>query len=67
VAIWSWDSLLKEGVLRELREEAGEELQVENVQFLGVCNILDFSPTPLFPVVARYLEAYKTGEACLDT
>jgi 8-oxo-dGTP diphosphatase len=95
---------LKEGALRELREEAGDELQVENVQFLGVCNILDFSPkhyvdisfradwisgeaqtavgdeavewqwfdldslpSPLFPVVARYLEAYKTGEVCLDT
>lgn len=35
---------LKEGALRELREEAGPQLKVTHVQFLGVINFTEFMP-----------------------
>lgn len=95
---------LKAGALRELREEAGEALTVENIRFLGVMNLtafkpkhyvdvsfvvdwvsgeptnsapeetsewqwfaLDELPSPLFPPVATYLEAIKSGENFFDS
>lgn len=35
---------LKEGALRELAEEAGEQVKVKNVQFLGVVNFVEMQP-----------------------
>lgn len=95
---------LMDGAIRELHEESGNQLQVENVRFLGVCNFtelapkhyvdvsfaadwvagtpkndeageavewqwfdLDNLPSPLFPVVERYLGVYKTGTVFLDS
>jgi 8-oxo-dGTP diphosphatase len=95
---------LMEGALRELREEAGEAVVVDNVRFLGVMNFTQFKPkhyvdvsfaadwvsgepantapeettdwqwfsldglpSPLFPPVATYLNAMKTGENFFDS
>jgi ADP-ribose pyrophosphatase YjhB (NUDIX family) len=97
------ESLL-EGALRELGEEAGSGLKVNNVTFLGVCNFTDFLPehsvdisfradwvsgrpisdkakesvlwqwfdldalpSPLFPVVERYLGTVLGQVAFLDS
>jgi len=35
---------LKEGALRELSEEAGNQVKVKNVQFLGVMNFTEMEP-----------------------
>ena len=35
---------LQEGALRELSEEAGSQVKVENVQFLGVMNFTEMQP-----------------------
>ena len=95
---------LKGGALRELREEAGEAVVVDNVRFLGVMNFTAFKPkhyvdvsfaadwvsgeptnsapeettdwqwfpidnlpSPLFPPVATYLEAIRTGKNFFDS
>lgn len=95
---------LVEAALRELREEAGADLQVFEPRFLGVCNFtelypkhyLDVSflvhwrsgdpqntepekmgpwewfsleelPSPIFPVVERYIEALKSGQIFFDS
>lgn len=94
---------LKEGALRELSEEAGSQVVVDNVKFLGVVNFtemqpkhyvdisflaewvsgeptnnapeettdwqwfdLDNLPSPLFPPIAKYLVALKTGQNFFD-
>lgn len=95
---------LQAGALRELEEEAGSDLKVNNVSFLGVYNFtemepkhyvdisfvaeyvsgdptnnapnettdwqwfdLDDLPKPLFPPVAIYLKALKSGEKFFDS
>lgn len=95
---------LQAGALRELAEEAGKNLNVDNVRFLGVMNFtemqpkhyvdisfaaswvsgepinsepdittdwqwfpLDALPSPLFPPVRKYLEAYETGQNFFDS
>lgn len=95
---------LMAGALRELEEEAGSDLKVTNVSFLGVYNFtemkpkhyvdisfsaeyvsgeptnnapnettdwqwfdLDDLPAPLFPPVAIYLTAFKSGEKFFDS
>jgi len=95
---------LEGGALRELREEAGNAVKINNVRFLGVMNFtemkpkhyvdisfvanwvsgeptnsapdettdwqwfpLDKLPDPLFPPVAKYLEALKTGQNFFDS
>jgi len=62
------ESLLK-GAVREFHEEAGDNIKIENVRLLGICNFLDFAPYHSLDVsfVADWVsgepEAAKNGEA----
>lgn len=95
---------LMSAALRELREEAGEDLKVKNVRFFAVCNFTELQPkhyvdvsfmadwvsgepveddagetmewqwfdinelpSPLFPVVERYMDAYRRGSNFIDS
>ena len=48
------------GALRELREEAGDKLVVGPLQFLGVCNFLDFMPKHYVDI--SFVAEYISGE-----
>jgi 8-oxo-dGTP diphosphatase len=60
---------LKEGALRELREEAGEELKVGNVKFLGVMNFTQFNPKHYVDIsfVADWVSGEPTNSAPDET
>jgi 8-oxo-dGTP diphosphatase len=51
---------LMDGALRELREEAGEELRVKNVKFLGVMNFTEMQPKHYVDV--SFLSEWEAGE-----
>ncbi len=51
---------LKEAALRELAEEAGSELQVTNVQFLGVVNFTQMQPKHYVDI--SFVAEWKAGE-----
>lgn len=60
---------LKSGALRELHEEAGDQLKVKNVKFLGVINFTDFPPKHYVDVsfVAEWLEGEPVNNAPEET
>ncbi len=60
---------LKEGALRELSEEAGLDLEVDNVRFLGVMNFTEMQPKHYVDVsfVARYVSGEPTNNAPEET
>jgi len=97
------DESFEECVLRELAEEAGPDIKIKNLRFLGVINFrdhlpkhyidisfvadwasgepkvmepdkrsewdwydIDDLPAPLFGVIPKYIEAYKTGKVFFD-
>ena len=60
---------LKEGALRELREEAGEALVVSDVQFLGVMNFTEMQPKHYVDIsfVAKWVSGEPTNSAPEET
>jgi len=60
---------LKEGALREMREEAGPDLQVDDVRFLGVMNFTEMQPKHYVDItfVARYVSGEPTNNAPEET
>ena len=60
---------LKEGALRELREEAGSNLQVDDVRFLGVMNFTEMQPKHYVDVsfAARYVSGEPMNSAPEET
>lgn len=60
---------LMEGALRELREEAGEDLVVDDVQFMGVMNFTEMQPKHFVDVsfVARWVSGEPTNNAPRET
>ena len=53
------ESLL-DAALRELREEAGEDLDVENTRCLGVCNFTQLQPEHYVDI--SFVSEWKSGE-----
>lgn len=60
---------LKGGALRELREEAGEALKVDNVRFLGVLNFTEMEPKHFVDVsfIADWAAGEPTNSAPRET
>jgi len=60
---------LMEGALRELREEAGDSLQVKDVKFLGVMNFTELKPKHYVDVsfVATWTSGEPTNNAPRET
>jgi len=60
---------LKEGALRELSEEAGPDLKVDDVRFLGVMNFTEMQPKHYVDVsfVAKYVSGKPTNYAPEET
>jgi 8-oxo-dGTP diphosphatase len=60
---------LEGGALRELREEGGEALKVENVKFLGVMNFTEMKPKHYVDVsfVANWVSGEPTNSAPEET
>lgn len=60
---------LKAGALRELREEAGPDLVVDNVHFLGVMNFTQMQPKHYVDVsfAARYVSGEPINSAPEET
>lgn len=51
---------LQDGALRELREEAGEDLRVKNVRSLGVCNFTQMKPKHYVDI--SFVAEWKSGK-----
>jgi 8-oxo-dGTP diphosphatase len=60
---------LKEGALRELSEEAGSEIKIDDVRFLGVMNFTQMRPKHYVDIsfVARYVSGEPTNSAPEET
>lgn len=60
---------LKDGALRELKEEGGDTLVVENVRFLGVINFTEMKPKHYVDVsfVADWVSGEPTNSAPEET
>ena len=60
---------LKAGALRELREEAGAQVKVINVRFLGVKNFVDFEPKHYVDIsfVADWYDGEPTNNSPEET
>ena len=60
---------LQEGALRELSEEAGSGVQVDDVRFLGVMNFTEMQPNHYVDIsfVARYVTGEPTNNAPEET
>ncbi|HSX28449.1 MAG TPA: NUDIX domain-containing protein [Candidatus Saccharimonadales bacterium] len=60
---------LQGGALRELKEEAGEALKVDNVKFLGVMNFTEMKPKHYVDVsfVADWISGEPTNSAPEET
>lgn len=60
---------LKDGALRELAEEAGEQVIVDNVQFIGVMNFTEMQPKHYVDVSfsAEWVSGEPTNSAPRET
>jgi len=60
---------LRDGALRELREEAGMQLKVKNVEFLGVINFTELKPKHYVDVsfIAEWEEGEPTNSSPKET